>query len=80
MNKRLPDRLVGKYNWHHRKPKVRGGSGDKSSPNMVCVSIEQHRAYHTLFGTMSVPEIVDVLNNIWIDPEWEIHAFLKGGK
>lgn len=55
---------------HHRKPKVRGGKAN--SGNISRVPQAQHRAFHTLFQTMTVPEIASLLNSVWIDPSWEL--------
>lgn len=62
------------YNWHHRKPKIRGGSGRINSGNMVEVRVDHHRAFHLLFQTVTVPEIAAILNETWIDPDWELIA------
>ena len=65
------------YNWHHRKPKILGGSGRISSGNMVEVRVDHHRAFHMLFQTVTVPEIAAILNETWIDPDWELIARRK---
>lgn len=59
-------------NWHHRKPKKLGGSGRIDGPNMVEVSIVEHRAWHTLFGTKTPEEIAEVINRTWLDPAYEM--------
>ena len=65
------------YNWHHRKPKVKGGSGKLNSPNMVEVRVDHHRAYHLLFGTENPTEVARILTETWIDPDWELIARRK---
>lgn len=62
------------YNWHHKKPKVNGGSGKISSGNMVEVRVDHHRAFHMLFDTKPVPDIARILNETWIDPAWMLVA------
>lgn len=64
-------------NWHHRKPKVFGGSGDLASGNMVQVDIQKHRAWHLLFDTVSPQEVAKRITATWIDPEWELVARRK---
>jgi hypothetical protein len=60
------------WNWHHRKPKVLGGSGRIEGPNMVHVKICKHRAWHILFETSTPQEIARIINKTWIDPDWEL--------
>lgn len=76
MKQGKPYRNVG-YNWHHKKARINGGSGHYNSGNMVEVRIDHHRAFHMLFETKSVPEIARILNETWIDPEWELIARKK---
>ena len=68
---------VENYNWHHRRPKIHGGSGHITSPNMIQVKVEHHRAWHMLFGTKTPTEIADTLNRTWLDPDWEMIAVRK---
>lgn len=65
-------RRLNDWNWHHRKPKKLGGSGHIDSPNMIHVPVAKHRAWHTLFETRDVPSIARIINETWIDPEWEL--------
>jgi hypothetical protein len=67
-------------NWHHRKPKVHGGSGKLGSPNMVQVLVVKHRAWHCLFGTKTPEDIAATINATWLDPEYEMIAVKKGKK
>lgn len=71
-------RLEGGYNWHHRKPKKLGGSGNIYGPNMVEVSIEKHRAWHMLFDIKTPQQIAETINATWLDPDWEMVARRKG--
>lgn len=57
---------VRDYNLHHRKPTSKGGTDDPK--NMSKVSVVQHAAWHTLFGNKDPQEIVDIINQTWIDP------------
>lgn len=58
-------------NTHHRRPKSRGGSNN--SDNLATVPIRHHNAYNMLFGSNPLPhEVAKVLNETWIDPQYEI--------
>lgn len=55
-------------NRHHRKP--RSAKGDNDPSNISSVRIKDHIAYHRLFGP-GLPQVVaDILNEIWIDPNY----------
>ena len=69
--------IEGQYNWHHRRPKILNGSGKLSSPNMVKVKVVKHRAWHTLFGTNTPQKIADIINETWLDNDWELIARRK---
>lgn len=60
---------------HHRKGKCYGGSDHES--NISIVSRKKHQAYHTLFGDAYLPDVVRQLNEIWIDPKYEIIIRMK---
>jgi len=55
---------------HHRKPKSLDGSNDPA--NISLVRHVQHHAWHTLFTNLTVWEIVRLINDVWIDPEFEV--------
>jgi len=55
---------------HHRKPRCMGGLGN--SRNISNVRTDMHRAYHKLFGHGDPFVIIRILNEIWIDPEYEL--------
>ena len=63
---------VEPMNWHHRKAKTHGGSGDILSPNMIHVPVNKHRAFHLLFHTQTPTEIARTLTETWISPDWEL--------
>lgn len=74
---RKKPRVKPDYNWHHKIPKVHGGSGHLSSGNMVEVRVDYHRAFHLLFDTKPVSDIARILNDTWIDPTWVLIAVKK---
>lgn len=64
---------MAKYNpltKHHRKPKSMQGGNNRE--NISIVPENKHAAYHLLFNEGRVDYIVKVLNNTWIDPEYEL--------
>ena len=61
----------GTWNKHHRKPLCQGG--EDVPGNIVWCKKYRHIAWNSLFnGKMSVQEIAHILNNYWIDPEYEL--------
>ena len=77
MTRRKKPKAHEGYNWHHRLPKISGGSGKLSSGNMIEVDVLKHRAYHLLFGTKDPEQVAAILTKIWIDPEYEMVAVKK---
>jgi hypothetical protein len=63
------------YDRHHRKPRSRGGSNHPS--NLVWVKKEQHVAFHRLFGNATPQEVARILNETWIDNDWQLIAIKK---
>jgi hypothetical protein len=57
-------------NVHHRKPRSIGGSD--SWYNKVRVKVSEHNAWHHLFQNWDVETIIDRINSIWIDPDYEL--------
>jgi len=55
---------------HHRLPQSKGGTDLPTNISMV--PRKKHEAWHTLFENKSVEEIVELLNDIWIDPYYKI--------
>lgn len=54
---------------HHRLPSSRGGTNCKY--NISFVRDNQHEAWHTLFGNLEVWDIAKLINEVWIDPNFE---------
>lgn len=54
--------------WHHRRP--RSLQGTDSPENLVQVSDTKHSAWHTLFSNHTPQEIADIINAVWLDPEF----------
>ena len=49
-------------NKHHLKPKSRGGQSLES--NLLWIDIERHRAWHAVFGNMTLDEIIALLKRV----------------
>lgn len=60
---------------HHRKPTSIGG--DDSARNTQLVNYKQHQAWHILFANKTAPEIIDLINRYWIDPDFFIECIDK---
>ena len=58
------------YTRHHRLPKSKGGTDLPTNISMM--PRKQHEAWHTLFENKSVEQIVELLNDVWIDPYYLI--------
>jgi hypothetical protein len=55
---------------HHRKPRSAGGNSKKG--NISNVREVDHVAFHRLFGPGLPHVIAEIINTIWIDPEYEL--------
>jgi len=55
-------------NRHHRKCKSRGGRGNKR--NISIVDRTKHEAYHVLFADCDPVQVANILNTVWLDPDW----------
>lgn len=54
---------------HHRLPRSRGGESDER--NISFVERDNHRAWHKLFENKTAPEIADIINSVWLDPDFK---------
>jgi hypothetical protein len=62
--------LQNKRDRHHRKARSLGGTNIRS--NISKVRTADHQAFHRLFGPGLVQNIAEILNAIWIDPDYEL--------
>lgn len=53
---------------HHRKPRSKGGTDHPS--NISHVKRKFHEAWHLMFADKSPLEIAELINEIWLDPEY----------
>lgn len=53
---------------HHRRCKSNGGHNGPN--NISIVERVKHNAFHTLFGNKTTEEITEVLNRVWINPNY----------
>lgn len=56
------------FDWHHRKPRSLGGKDVER--NVSHVSVAKHRAWHTLFRNYTPEQIVKIVNDTWLDPDY----------
>jgi hypothetical protein len=63
------------YDIHHRKPRSLGG--DNSAENTVKVRKNAHRAWHLLFGNADPYMIANIINSVFIDPDYEFEVKKK---
>jgi hypothetical protein len=55
---------------HHRVPRARGGTDE--SRNIAFVPNRTHVRFHALFGIMTPFEIAQMLNEMFIDPDYKM--------
>lgn len=72
MEGRMRKKRVGTLTRHHRLAKSEGGSN--LPQNISMVPKHKHRAYHLLFGVATAHIVAEILNEKWIDPEFELIA------
>ena len=63
------------YDDHHRLPKSLGGK--RNSENISRVKRKQHEAWHILFGNMTAFQIAEVINGVWLDPNFKFHLIQR---
>ncbi|MDC1191162.1 hypothetical protein N8148_03070 [Gammaproteobacteria bacterium] len=62
---------VNDVNLHHRRPQAQTKKKDQVAP--ILVDKRRHKAWHDLFhGKMSVEDIIEDINNFWIDDRYVI--------
>jgi len=57
---------------HHRK--CRSNGGDSQPSNIVYVPKRHHEAWHRLFQNLEAHAIAELINELWLDPSWELVA------
>lgn len=60
---------------HHRR--CRANNGKTTKRNCILIKDNLHRAYHTIFGSMTPPEVAKLLTEVYIDPDYRMVAELK---
>ena len=58
------------YTRHHRLPQSKGGTDLPTNISMV--PRKQHEAWHTLFENKSAEQIIELINDVWIDPYYTL--------
>ena len=62
---------------HHRRPVSRGGTETFPHNNISWVKRRHHEAWHKLFGNHCPTEIARIINELYLDPDWEVVARRK---
>jgi len=64
---------------HHRKPKRLGGKGNKK--NISIIPEHKHHAWNILtnFNQLLPHQIAEVINEVYLDPEFEFICVKKKG-
>ena len=44
---------------------------------MSHVSVSKHRAWHTLFSNYDAQQIANIINEVWLDPQYKFIAVKK---
>lgn len=60
-----------KLSRHHRRPTSKGG---KDGMNIRLLPMDKHQAWHVLFNNMSPEEIVDEINEFYLDLDYEFYV------
>lgn len=73
------EKKVRRTNKHHRLSRSRTGGKPfdgniKNIPNVIRVDYKKHQAFHQLFTDTHPMSIAKELNDIWLDPEWQLVA------
>ena len=63
---------------HHRRPVKLGGSSEPR--NLSRVPESKHRAWHMLFGHMNPYNIAMLINEVYLDPDFEFVVQRKSNR
>lgn len=58
------------YARHHRRPRSRGG--EDTDQNISIVPVHLHQAWHALFANHSPEVICAIINERWLDPDYNL--------
>lgn len=61
---------------HHRKPVEIGGARHHQR-NHSFIPLNKHQAWHMLFGIIEAPEICCLINEAYLDPDYEFICVRK---
>jgi hypothetical protein len=68
-------------NIHHRLAQSQGGTDTFPSygkyGNVIRVNIDDHIAYHRLFGNKTVDQVAEIISR-WVDPRFQVIAVMRG--
>jgi len=77
MSKKSPERrrYDQELTLHHRKPRNCGGKNDKR--NLSWIPRQAHQSWHNCFGTHSAQTICFMINQKYLDPDYEFICVKK---
>ncbi len=55
--------------WHHRRPSSR--KGRNTEENLIQVNRDSHKSWHHLFRNYHPEVICNIINRIWLDPDFK---------
>lgn len=59
-----------RFSRHHRRCRSHGGSSEPD--NISIVDQYRHNFWHAMFRNMTPEQIFDEINEVWIDPAYQI--------
>lgn len=74
----MAKRQQNKKTVHYRKPVSTGGTNDPE--NLSYVKDKHHQAYHLLFANYNPYQVAKILNDKWIDPNYQLIVIEKPQK
>lgn len=75
----LERRACQKLTLHHRKPVEIGGARHEQR-NHSLVPLNKHQAWHLLFGICEAPYICQIINEQYLDSDYEFICIKKDTK
>lgn len=66
-------KIMSEHNRHHKLARSNGGNCHvvNGHRNIVYVPVKKHRAFHTLFENLSAQAICQIINDTWLDPNYQ---------
>jgi hypothetical protein len=75
MRKHLRHQQKG-FNWHHRKPRSRGGGRGR---NLVSVPRSRHALWHAFASNLLPEELAKEMQEVWLEAGYRVTIEWKNG-